>query len=443
MCNPSLLLARIIFCKKFSGSMRKIFHEYGFSGIRTCVVGFGSVKFSNAIKETKPKVRHVFTLRHWAALEVYGEFIKFYQTFVSWWRNELSERHFWNQPNVNKSLYLTERTAEKRNLSEQKLGCFTVNARVDLVSRERYSCPSCPQTYFSALIDSFHIFAILEHCLFVEQIELLEASTNYKYKCIAACAEDNPPLLSGKRVHGGVALFWKNTLDDVVTPLEEIDSDRIVEIRCDFNDVNPLFILCVYLPSSSHDIEKFNECLDYLWALFDSLSTKSFVIVIGDLNGDFGNASGDRGFYEPNNNRGLKLLDFANYFNLCPTNLLQICRGPLETFVSRCGRFKSTIDYILLPNCLSDSIVSCKTFEHVIDNTSDHLPITLEINYSLYKNTALFSENLSETSFKNKIRWSNFSFEEITESYAVPIVNDLELMSLQDYNSLANSAEKN
>ena len=67
------------------------------------------------------------------------------------------------------------------------------------------------------------------------------------------------------------------------------------------------------------------------------------------------------------NNRSLKLLDFANYFNLCPINLLQICRGPLETFVSHRGSFKSTIDYILLSNCLSDSIVSCKTFKHVID----------------------------------------------------------------------------
>ena len=65
------------------------------------------------------------------------------------------------------------------------------------------------QTYFSALIDSFHIFAILEHCLFVEQIELLESSTNYKYKCIAACAEDSPLLLADKRARGGVALFWK------------------------------------------------------------------------------------------------------------------------------------------------------------------------------------------------------------------------------------------
>ena len=30
-------------------------------------------------------------------------------------------------------------------------------------------------------------------------------------------------------------------------------------------------------------------------------------------------------------------VDFANYFNLCPTNLLSICSGPLETFVSHCG----------------------------------------------------------------------------------------------------------
>ena len=135
--------------------------------------------------------------------------------------------------------------------------------------------------------------------------------------------------------------------------------------------------------------------------------------VIGDINGNFGNALGDRGFYEPNN-PDLKSLDFANY--LCPTNPLQICCGPLETFVSHCGRFKSTIYYILLPNCLSDSILSCKTFEYVIDNTSDHLPITLEIDYSFNKNNALFSHNSSESSFQNKIRWSKFLFEEITES---------------------------
>ena len=86
---------------------------------------------------------------------------------------------------------------------------------------------------------------------------------------------------------------------------------------------------------------------------------------------------GDRGHYDPNV-RGLKLIEFANFFNLCPVNLLDNCSGPLETFVSHCGRYKSTIDYIFLPICLSDKSVSCKTLENSIDNTSDHLPIKLQ-----------------------------------------------------------------
>ena len=136
--------------------------------------------------------------------------------------------------------------------------------------------------------------------------------------------------MSGKPAHGGVALFWKTCFNDLVKPLENIDSDRIVGIRYDFNEKSPLFILSVYLPSSSHCIEEFNEYLDYLWALYDSLSTECFVIIMGDLNGDLGNSLGDKGCNAPND-RGLRLIDFANYFNSCPINLLSISSGPLET----------------------------------------------------------------------------------------------------------------
>ena len=258
-------------------------------------------------------------------------------------------------------------------------------------------CFRTAQLYFSELVNSFDIFAISEHCLFEEQLEILEASINYTYKSTAVSAEDNPSILSGKAAHGGVALFWKNCIKDMVTPLENIDSDRIVGIRCDFNDNSPLFILSVYLPAASHPIEEFNEYLDYLWALYDSLSKTGFVIVMGDFYGNLGNSLGERGHYAPND-RGVKLLDFANYFNLCPTNLLSTCKGPLETFVSHCGRFKSTIDYIFLPNCLFDSIVSSKVFEQTIDNTSDHLPVKLEINYSANSCAALSVDNSSRQS---------------------------------------------
>ena len=154
-----------------------------------------------------------------------------------------------------------------------------------------------------------------------------------------------------------------------------------------------------------------------------------------------GNSLGERGHYAPND-RGVKLLDFANYFDLCPTNLLSTCRGPLETFVSHCGRFKSTIDYIFLPNCLFDSIVSSKVFEQTIDNTSDHLPVKLEINYSVNSCAALSVDNSSNTGVRDKIRWSKFTMENILTSYASPIAEELNNMNLANYNSLANSAEQ-
>ena len=95
-------------------------------------------------------------------------------------------------------------------------------------------CFRTAQLYLSELVNSFDTFAISEHCLFEEQLEILEASINYTYKSTAVSAEDNPSILSGKAAHGGVALFWKNCIKDMVTPLENIDSDRIVGIRCDF-----------------------------------------------------------------------------------------------------------------------------------------------------------------------------------------------------------------
>ena len=70
---------------------------------------------------------------------------------------------------------------------------------------------------------------------------MLESSTNYVYKSIAVSGDDNPHILSGNIAHGSVALLWKRTIDDFVTPLENIESDRIVGIRCDFDNCDSLF----------------------------------------------------------------------------------------------------------------------------------------------------------------------------------------------------------
>ena len=54
----------------------------------------------------------------------------------------------------------------------------------------------------------------------------------------------------------------------------------------------------------------------------------------------------------------------------------------METYYSHCGRYSSTLDYVFLPNCLLDNILMAKTFDLEFDNTSDHVPIQLNVSYS-------------------------------------------------------------
>ena len=129
--------------------------------------------------------------------------------------------------------------------------------------------------HFTSLFNCFDIFASCEHCLFEEQLEMLESSKNYVYGSIAVSADDNHHILSGNIAHGGVALLWKSTTDNFVTPLENIESDSILGIRCDFYNCDHLFILRVYLPSSDSTIDEFKEYLDFLWAPIIHFQTKN------------------------------------------------------------------------------------------------------------------------------------------------------------------------
>ena len=59
------------------------------------------------------------------------------------------------------------------------------------------------------------MISISEHCLFEEQLGILKTATD--------SANDNPPILSGERAHGGVALTWNNANNNLVTPIDTID----------------------------------------------------------------------------------------------------------------------------------------------------------------------------------------------------------------------------
>ena len=116
------------------------------------------------------------------------------------------------------------------------------------------------------LIEQYDILAISEHCLFQEQLRMLKRSCDNTNNCIAVSADDNPSILSGKAAHGAVALLWKAATDDYISPLDNIKSDHIVGIQCDFPgyEYELLFTIDIYLPSASHNLEEYCEYFDYL-----------------------------------------------------------------------------------------------------------------------------------------------------------------------------------
>ena len=290
------------------------------------------------------------------------------------------------------------------------------------------------QLYFKNIINKFHIFAISEHCLFTEQLDLLKQCTDYRYNSTAVCSDDNPPILSGKRGHGGVAIFWDRSYNDYVEPLSGIDCDRIVGIKCNFPNLLSFFVLAVYLPSSNHDDEDFSEYFDLLWSLYDFLSTESLVVVMGDLNADMGNAIGNKSAREPSWH-GEKLLEFVHYFNLFPVNLFQNCIGPLDTLFSTCGRFRSTIDYILLPNYWFEKTSNAKTFCLSVDNTSDHVPIQVDIDLPFASVLPLGGE-VQQFTHIMKIQWNDCSCTEIDERYVSPLIAELNELDFSDSTSV-------
>ena len=145
-----------------------------------------------------------------------------------------------------------------------------------------------------AVVNGCDIFCLSEHDLFDEQKHLLETFSD-KFVRKVVCSDDNPDFMDGKREHGGVATFWKSSINDFVSPLD-ITSDRIVGIQFAPPCQVPLFIFSVYFPSSNCSLTEFLECLDILWSLCEVYINKGPFIIAGDYNANLGKLVGARSY---------------------------------------------------------------------------------------------------------------------------------------------------
>ena len=88
---------------------------------------------------------------------------------------------------------------------------------------------------------------------------------------------------------------------------------------------------------------------------------------------------------------------------------------------------------MFLPNCLQDKIIFAITFAFDVDNTSDHQPIILKLNYHS-TDVQLSAEPDSVSNLKQKINWSKFNQAFIQANYVTPLLSEIAKIDCVDLN---------
>ena len=84
-----------------------------------------------------------------------------------------------------------------------------------------------------------------------------------------------------------------------------------------------------------------------------------------------------------------------------------------------------------------------KMFDSEIDNTSDHVPIQLNVSYSSRLQNEEDNQSIDSHGLKQKVHWwSRFSQEEINGKFVAPLLTGLASVDHGDLNDVSRSTDK-
>ena len=210
--------------------------------------------------------------------------------------------------------------------------------------------------YLRTLCRTNEVVCINEHWLHQNRLSRLgDISPDFNYfgRSSIYSASDRYGYYKGQ---GGVAILWSNNLHSV-TPLPQIQHDRICAIRLQCTNDAVFNIFSVYLPARGC-ADDLGTTLDELGAIIENTELGSYNIVCGDFNADLGNLGGIRS-NKIADKRGELLSAFISRYNLTPANLSQNATGLVNTHHGPTG--ESCLDYIMLPSHLLENVSMCHT----------------------------------------------------------------------------------
>ena len=186
-------------------------------------------------------------------------------------------------------------------------------------------------------------------------------------------------------------LIHKDTLGTVMgcKPI----SSRLITIRLRATPFN-ITVVQAYAPTTDYDDEVVEDFYDQLQGVLDQTPKKDIVIVQGDWNAkvgenDWKNWKGTCGQYcnKESNERGLRLLEFANYNNLKLANTFGQHKASRRwTWHSPGGKYHNQIVYIMVKRRFQSSVNIAKTRSFPgADIGSDHDLVMMNFRLRLKK----------------------------------------------------------
>ncbi len=263
---------------------------------------------------------------------------------------------------------------------------------------------------------SSDIIGISEHGLYDCQLWKLN-QVNSDFNVVSrACNSLKDDDCNNKLGHSGVALFWRDTLSQYVTPLNDIKSDRMCAIDVMIPNKRRTIVVSVYLPHKTSQVANYTSELETLEMLVDrAQAADSGIIILGDINAHFGSELSPRclGVTSPN---GVQFQTFVERNNLHFADLTAAASGPMYTFQSKVHGGRSYIDHCVVSDDLVHDIKQCWVYDDCIENTSDHLPVGMKIYHAVNQTEPVPSEVGA-----GFIPWRKLSVEDINVTYTFPL----------------------
>ena len=146
--------------------------------------------------------------------------------------------------------------------------------------------------FLRALCKPNEVVCVTEHWLHQNRLSKLgdiADDVDFIGKASRHAPSDNYGCHKGQR---GIAIFWKKKLSSI-TPLRQLNHDRICVIRMQGENNSITNIFCVYLPARGSS-DDFHATIDNLGSFIENTELGSYNIICGDLNADVGALGGGR-----------------------------------------------------------------------------------------------------------------------------------------------------